>query len=153
MQLETNISLKNFDTFSFIKLKKTFALLYGKPPPKTSSHGFLIANIAYRMQETNQGSLSTKTKNKLTKIAKELDRNPTYDPVPKQDIRAGTRLIREWQGDVHEVTVREDGFVYRGQRYRSLSKIATEITGTKWSGLVFFGLKKKAMQVGAKHGQ
>jgi hypothetical protein len=61
--------------------------------------------------------------------------------VPGQKIKPGTRLVRRWRDEVQQVTVLEDGYEYQGQRYRSLSKIATEITGTKWSGPVFFGLK------------
>ncbi len=56
-------------------------------------------------------------------------------------IKAGTRLLREWQGRVHEVTVVKDGFSYQGSTYRSLSEIARTITGTRWNGWVFFGLK------------
>ena len=95
MHTETDLTLENLDTFSHAELKKAFGQLYDKPPPKQASSGFLSANIAYRLQENQFGGLTDKTKKRLTKIAKELDNNPTYDPVPKQDIRAGTRLIRE----------------------------------------------------------
>ena len=63
---------------------------------------------------------------------------------------AGTRLIREWQGVEHAVTVRDDGYEYRGAPYKSLSSIARAITGTRWNGWVFFGLKN--MRAGAAKG-
>jgi hypothetical protein len=143
MQIETDLTLENLETLSRTGLKKGFGRLYGKPPPKQVSSEFLTANIAYRLQENQFGGLTDKTKKRLTRIAKELEKDPTYDPAPKQDIRAGTCLIREWQGEIYEVTVLEEGFEYQSQRFRSLSKIAFEITGTKWSGPAFFGLKKK----------
>ncbi len=63
----------------------------------------------------------------------------------------GTRLIREWRGEVHQVTVGEDGFDYRGMRYGSLSQIARQITGTRWSGPLFFGLRKAAQHEASTH--
>jgi hypothetical protein len=142
MQTNSNTCPENLDTLSFDQLKSLFQEHYDKPPPKSASHAFLIANIAYKAQQIESGGLSLKSKNKLSKIAQELEKDPAYQIILKQDIRAGTRLIREWHDEIHEVTVLDEGFEYRGQRHRSLSKIAFEITGTKWSGPVFFGLKK-----------
>jgi hypothetical protein len=142
MILETEVTLDNLSALPLIELKKAFARCYGKPPPKSASQFFLKANIAYAIQANSQSGLSNKSKRYLTKIAKEVEKNPSYQIIPKQDIRAGTRLVREWHGTIHEVTVLEERFEYQGKRYRSLSRIATEITGTKWSGPVFFGLKK-----------
>ena len=68
-------------------------------------------------------------------------RDPAFAPVTVPSLKPGTRLIREWKGDMHEVEVRETGFLWQGERYASLSRIARLITGTRWSGPVFFGLK------------
>ena len=66
--------------------------------------------------------------------------------IPLTQVKIGTRLLREWQGVSYEVTVLEDGVHYQGQRYRSLSQVAQVITGAKWSGPLFFGLKKTDAQ-------
>lgn len=137
----SQVSLEEIKTLSSKELKTAFADLYGQAPPAHASRGFISANVAYRIQELEHGGLSDKTKATLTKIAKELELNPAYSPIPGRVAKPGTRLLREWQGVIHEVTVLENGFDYKGERYRSLSRIAFEITGTNWSGPAFFGLK------------
>jgi len=125
------------------ELKSMWGDLFGtKPPPYNKS--FLVKRLAYRIQELAFGGLSESTENRL----EAMSRDPVYAD-PKRTRRritnrpvAGTRLIREWQGVEHHVTVLEDGFEYQGCRYKSLSVIARTITGTRWSGPVFFGLKK-----------
>jgi Protein of unknown function (DUF2924) len=78
---------------------------------------------------------------RLGKLAVELEENPKAGMATSPRIKAGTKIIREWQGQHHEVIVVANGFDYRGNRYASLSEIAREITGTGWSGPLFFGLK------------
>jgi len=77
---------------------------------------------------------------KLRQLARDFERKPSASATMRR-IKPGTRIIREWDGDTHEVTVVRDGYSYRGQHYDSLSAIARKITGTRWSGPVFFGLK------------
>jgi len=101
---------------------------------------FLISCIAYRLQEQVYGGLSANTRKQLRKIATEIEAG-TGPALDTPRIKLGTRLIREWNGDTHEVTVITEGFAYRGKPYRSLSEIARLITGTRWSGPLFFGLK------------
>lgn len=137
------ISLETIDGLSPAALKETFADLYGTSPPKRASRSFLSVNVAYKLQENDHGGISRKSKTRLNFIARELEKNPDYTHTPERFIKPGTRLIRDWQGDTHEVTVLEDSYEYHGQRYRSLSKIAFVITGTKWSGPAFFGLKDR----------
>jgi hypothetical protein len=96
------------------------------------------------MQERAYGGLCAATRTKLRELAETLKANPTGDIIEAPRLSPGTRLIREWQGEVHQVTVESEGFVYRGKRYRSLSVIARKITGTHWSGPSFFGIKKPA---------
>jgi hypothetical protein len=124
-------------------LKKIWRDLFGTAPPPYNK-AFLVKRLGYRLQELAFGGLSSATEERLAALV----RDPTNaDPVrmkrkPNARPVAGTRLIREWQGGEHQVTVLDDGFEYEGRRYKSLSVIARTITGTRWSGPVFFGLKK-----------
>src|SRR5450759_5281195 len=81
------------------------------------------------------------TLKRLRALAKALERNPSAVLTDGPRIRAGTRLIREWRGEKHEVMVDGSGYEYRGKKFASLSEIARHITGTRWSGPLFFGLK------------
>ena len=115
---------------------------FGRSPPRHASRGFLVGNLAWHQQVECLGGVPKGTKRRLAKLAAVFDRDGSYrPPLAGPNIRPGTRLVREWQGEGHEVTVDDDGFVWRGRRYKSLSAIAREITGTRWSGPAFFGLK------------
>ena len=105
----------------------------------------LIPCLAYRIQEQVYGVLSKTTRTRLVEIGRDVDagRQPAYAIAPR--IKPGTRLIRSWHGDVHEVTVVDGGYLYRQTTYASLSEIARLITGSRWSGPVFFGLKVKSV--------
>ena len=108
--------------------------------PQCHNSGVLRSVIAYRMQEKFYGISLPES------IRKKLDEGSDGESrlVPKdRPILAGTRLIRNWKGKEHEVTVRDDGhFEYQGEAYRSLSAIARKITGSQWNGKLFFGVKK-----------
>ncbi len=107
--------------------------------------------LAYHIQERAEGGLSKAALKRLAHLGDprgNVGRPPR--PAPPR-LRPGTRLVREWRGSVHQVTVGEDGFDYRGARYASLSRIAREITGTRWSGPLFFGLRKAAQQEASTH--
>lgn len=117
---------------------------YGRPTPPHMSRGLLILSFAYRIQERAFGGLSEATRKKLLKIAADLERNPNCLETKGPRIKPGTRLVKEWKGEFHEVTVQPDGYTYRNKRYGSLSEIARLITGTRWSGPLFFGLKNGA---------
>ena len=100
----------------------------------------MIPLLAYRAQEKVFGGLKESTVRMLRELALGIasEAQPVYRP------KTGTRYVREHNGKLHEVTVLDDGFEYEGKSYRSLSEIAKTITGTKWSGPVFFGLKRKS---------
>jgi len=102
--------------------------------PKNASQGFFKGHLAWAAQAIEAGYDPASLRRNLVKKAQLAGRPsaPIYKP--------GTRLIREWQGVTYEVTIEEKSFVWNGLRYRSLSRIAWEITGTKWSGPRFFGL-------------
>ena len=116
------------------------ALLETEPPPY--NRRFLENRLAYRIQELAYGGLSEETLERLDALADELEgKTPKRRSTLFNQPIAGTRLIREWKGVEHAITVRQEGFEYQGRPYRSLSAIARHITGTRWNGLVFFGLK------------
>jgi hypothetical protein len=108
------------------------------PPPKGISRRLLEYSAAYHEQARALGGLKPTTRRKLRQIA--ASRVDGNNPIGKRKQMApGSRLIREWQGQTHTVEVLEAGFLYDGQRYRSLSEIARFITGARWSGPRFFG--------------
>ena len=115
---------------------------YGAEPPRNISQPLMLRALAYRMQAQSLGGLKPSTQRYLMKIAE--DGHASRAAIPETQVKVGTRLLREWHGVSHEVTVLDDGVHYQGQRYRSLSQVAQVITGAKWSGPLFFGLKKEA---------
>lgn len=115
--------------------------LYGRDAPAQISRPILIRAIAYRMQEQVQGGLKPATRRLLARVADDAGAGRPITPSAPITLKPGTRLLREWQGATHEVIVLEDGALFRGQRYRSLSEVARLITGSRWSGPRFFGLK------------
>ena len=124
------------------ELKQLWRDLYDREPPPYNKP-FLIKRLAYRIQELAYGGLSARAEAKLKELIEEEDRRVKgKQPVRKGDRPiAGTRLIREWQGVEHTATVLDDGYEYQGRRYKSLSAIARAITGTRWNGPAFFGLR------------
>ena len=102
---------------------------------------FLESRLAYRLQELAHGGLAATTVARLENMADDFDTTKGRRKKEQDRPIAGTRLVREWKGVEHCVTVREDGFEYQGRPYQSLSAVARAITGTRWNGLTFFGLK------------
>jgi hypothetical protein len=114
-------------------------------PPSHLNKPILVPLLAYRLQEQAFGGLKPAYKRRLRELAESFERNPHRPPktvLSSARIKPGTRLIRQWDGQTHQVTVAEAGFEYKGERYKSLSEIARLITGTRWSGPLFFGLKQ-----------
>jgi hypothetical protein len=99
-----------------------------------------VRGIGYRLQALQHGGLSKSTRRKLKTLAKMFRTEGRVAPDPGLSLKPGARLVREWHGRTHTVTVTEDGFDYDGATYASLTKIAKKITGTHWSGPRFFGL-------------
>jgi hypothetical protein len=126
-------------------LKQKWRDLFANEPPPYNRR-FLESRLAYRIQELAYGGLSPETVERLEAIADELEGKPSKrrSLIAKERPVAGTVLIREWQGVEHCVTVRKDQFEYQGRPYKSLSSIARQITGTRWNGWVFFGLKNQS---------
>lgn len=126
------------------ELKILWRELFGSEPPAYRK-GFMVRRLAYRMQELAYGGLTPSHRKRLDAlVAGHTD--PNRRRMRDDHFVAGTRLVREWQGVDHEVTVQEDGFEYQGRPYRSLSAVARTITGTRWNGPLFFGLRTKEGQ-------
>ena len=134
--------LVELESASTAELRSRWERAHKHPAPKWASRDLLLRALAYHIQERVEGGLSKAALKRLAHLVdpRGNDGRPPR-PVPPR-LRPGTRLIREWRGAVHQVTVGEDGFDYRGTRYASLSRIARAITGTRWSGPLFFGLRK-----------
>lgn len=123
-------------------LKAEWRILFGKEPPPFS-RSYIQSRLAYRVQELAYGGLKPETRTRLEALGEQLDGGNVVLRRVRADSRPlpGTRLIREYGGVQHVVTVRADDFEYEGRPYRSLSAIARHITGTRWNGWTFFGLK------------
>jgi len=123
---------------------------------KTAPHAkmrksMLVRFLAHSLQQQAHGGLSARTQERLRQLARSFESNPQFEPSAMPRLRPGTRLVREWKGQVHVVTTGERGYEYRGRNHDSLSEIARLITGTRWSGPLFFGLKRKpAVRGGVK---
>ncbi len=115
-----------------------------RPAPKGISRDLLLRALAYHVQEQAEGNLSKAARKRLAERANPSGEGGRSPRPPAPRLRPGTRLVREWRGEAHQVSVLNDGFDYRGERYASLSQIARTITGTRWSGPLFFGLRKAA---------
>lgn len=122
------------------ELIESWESIYGSAPPCNISRSLMLRALAYRMQERASGGLKPATRRQLQKLAE----GNSINVQPVAQVKPGTRLLREWHGVTHEVLVGEDGVQYRGHHYRSLSQVAQVITGARWSGPLFFGLKKRA---------
>jgi len=122
-------------------LKERWRVLYRSEPPRQISRDLLIRALAYRIQEKALGGLKPSTRRLLTRVAADASARRPIQVAPEPSLIPGTVLLREWHGTQHQVIVREDGIVFNGKQYKSLSQVAYRITGTKWSGPLFFGLK------------
>ncbi|WP_442970686.1 DUF2924 domain-containing protein [Roseomonas sp. USHLN139] len=124
-------------------LKQQWRELFGKEPPPFN-RAYIQSRLAYRIQELAYGGLKRETRARLQALGEQLDGGNVVLRRIRADSRPlpGTRLLREYDGVEHVVTVRPDNFDYEGRPYRSLSAIARHITGTRWNGWTFFGLRK-----------
>ncbi|MBB5688597.1 hypothetical protein FHS88_000713 [Roseomonas alkaliterrae] len=140
--------LAALQTADIAELKRQWRELCGTEPPPYNRK-FLESRLAYRIQEMAYGGLKPETVARLEALGEQLDGgNVVLRRIRAGEDRpiAGTRLVREYQGVQHTVTVLADGFEYEGRPYRSLSAIARAITGTRWNGWSFFGLKNQRGQ-------
>ena len=131
--------LPALESFSLDELRREWRRLYQNEPPRIS-RDLLMRGIGYRLQELQHGGLGKATHRKLKMLAKMFRITGRVAPDPGLGLKPGARLVREWRGRTHTVTVTEQGFEYARTSYPSLTKVAEKITGAHWSGPRFFGL-------------
>ena len=123
------------------ELRQQWRVLYKAEASPYLSRELLLRAVAYRMQEVALGGLRPERQRQLRQFAQQLNGSQEVRIRPRPELKPGTRLVREWQGRTYDVLVLDDGFSWQGTSYRSLSALAGKITGTAWSGPLFFGLK------------
>jgi hypothetical protein len=128
-------------------LSSRWRVLYDTEPPRRISRELLRRAIAYRLQELALGGLKLATRRLLARVAADAFSRRPIALSPAPILVPGTVLLRNWHGTEHQVIVRELGVEFQGRQYKSLSQVARRITGSKWSGPLFFGLKQRAQQV------
>ncbi len=144
--------LSSLATMTVAELKSQYKEVFGEPS-RSSNKDYLRKKIAWRIQELAEGGLSDRAKQRIEELAADAPARfrQTVDPSQSTadhslDPRlptSGSVITKEHRGVTHEVKVLDDAFEYQGKTYRSLSKIAREITGTSWNGFLFFGLTQK----------
>jgi hypothetical protein len=145
--------IAGLESLDLNQLRSQWKLLYEIEAPPHLSRDWLRRAVAYRIQENALGGLKPATRRLLERIAEDARVGKPSKVAPTRKVGPNTILIREWSGARHEVTVVENGVIFRGKRYRSLSQVARLITGSQWSGPLFFGLKARSKEAGngARH--
>jgi hypothetical protein len=141
--------INEIQRMSLNELRKKWVDLFGSDPANLSKQ-YLVRRLAYRVQELTYGGLSKTTREKLASWAENPKQTEMKTVREKTALQLGTRLLRDWHGERYEVIVQEDGFLFQGKKYRSLSSIARSITGTHRGGRRFFGLQPTASKGSAK---
>ena len=137
--------LSELSTAGRTELLAIWTATLGKPPAALRTSRELLASaVAWQLQERKFGGLTAATKRKLRVLARAHQRKKRSAQVPaaSTNLRPGTVISKQWRGAQHVVMVLADGFQHRGTVYGSLSHVAREITGTRWNGPAFFGLRK-----------
>ena len=124
------------------ELRQQWRARYKSDPSPHLSRELLLRAVAYRMQEVALGGLRPECQRQLRHIAQQFNETGAIRRRARVELKSGTRLVREWQGRTYEVLVLDDGFSWQSTHYCSLSAVARKITGTPWSGPLFFGLKQ-----------
>ena len=123
------------------QLQAKWRELYRTETPSKIGRDLLIRAIAYRLQENIYGGLKPATRRVLARVAEDASARRPVHIARERTLKPGTVLLREWHGVQHQVTVLESAIMFQKQQYKSLSEVARKITGTRWSGPLFFGLK------------
>lgn len=142
---DSEVASHGLDRQSRSALRALWTRELGEQPPTTLGRDVLALGIAYARQERRQSGLTKPVAKELARLLDQVlrgDRTEMPTALAAQLPRSGTILVREWQGTTHHVTVVDDGFLWNGQTYRSLSSIARVITATNWNGPRFFGMRE-----------
>ncbi|WP_353063841.1 DUF2924 domain-containing protein [Tunturibacter psychrotolerans] len=137
----TAFLIRNLPNLPKMRLVELWKDNFGKEPGRIRPE-LMLPILAYRIQERAYGGLSPNANAKSQIIATSLRPQSRFRDEARQRFKSGTKLVREWKGKTHEVTLNDEGYHYLGKTYKSLSPIACEIAGTRWSGPAFFGTKK-----------
>jgi hypothetical protein len=135
-------ALSRLPTLEIGELRQQWRALYKAEASPHLSRELLVRAVAHRMQEVAVGGLRPVRQRQLRQIAQQFKETGAANTPPRPELKPGTRLVREWQGRTYEVLVLDDGLSWQGTHYGSLSAVARKITGTPWSGPLFFGLKQ-----------
>jgi hypothetical protein len=138
--------LDRLATMPIVQLRVRYREMFRGDPPKAFGPDLLRRSIAHRIQERAFGGLSRSAQRTLDQMMKAFGAKPNGKIVLPRRIKPGSVLVREWKGKSHRVMVLADGFAYDGATYSNLSEIAVLITGTRWSGPRFFGLRSKTQE-------
>jgi hypothetical protein len=136
--------LDQLATMPIVDLRKRYGELFRSEPPKAFGPDLLRRSIAHRIQEKAYGGLSVPTRRLLDQLVKAAAAKPNGRLELPRRIKPGSELVRTWKGKSYRVMVMADGFAHDGKTYASLSEIACDITGTRWNGPRFFGLRPAA---------
>ena len=142
MQDKLSVQIAALPTLNKAQLLAIWAENFSKDPPANLRKELMVPILAYRIQEREFGGLSHAARQRLREVATSLKTEKPFQERSDSAPQTGTRLLRMWRGEMHEVIATGSGYQYRDQTYSSLSKIAREITGTQWSGPLFFGVRK-----------
>jgi DUF2924 family protein len=134
-------------------LRESWRKLFNASPPSQLRRHLMIPILAYRLQEQAFGSLRAASRGRLQQLGRAFEANSNSPTSSVPTVRPGTRLVREWGDQVHLVNVEATGYEYQGARYKSLSEIARVITGTHWSGPLFFGIRSDQTNSKSKEAQ
>jgi Protein of unknown function (DUF2924) len=135
-------ALARLPELALSELRQQWRALYKSDASPHLSREFLMRAIAYRLQEVALGGLPRERQRQLRQIAQQFNETGEIRRRARLELKSGTRLVREWRGRTYEVLVLDDGFSWQGAQYSSLSAVTRKITGTAWSGPLFFGLKE-----------
>jgi hypothetical protein len=152
LRVNVPVQIAKLRTLSRQQLLDMWQKLYRRAAPNGIRRELMVPFLAYRIQENAFGGLKPAVRKELGRLARHL-KNPTAatEPFLRPKIKVGTRMIRQWRGETHEVAVTLPGYEYRGASYKSLSEIARKITGTRWSGPAFFGLNRPSTSRGRRN--
>lgn len=139
---------ENLTAMNLKDVRSLWAKYWGHPPPLYIGRKMLEDSIMHKIREDNGEGLTRQQKQKLKELIAAYKRDAASFERHTDDLKPGTKLVRTYKGQRHTVEIISGGYLYNGIRYGSLSKIANEITGTRWNGWRFFGLKKSGGQDG-----
>ena len=138
--------LARLPTTPIVELRKRYRELFRTEPPKAFGPDLLRRSIAHGIQEKAYGGLSREAQRLLDQLVKQALTKPNGRLQLPRRIKPGSELVRRWKGKSYRVMVLADGFAYGGKTFTNLSEIATAITGTRWNGPRFFGLRQSSKQ-------